>query len=106
MRLFDRRRRQGRTVPSYSNEAVIQRIQRDAGVDRETARAWFNEVGQMDPAVWAVPVVGGAAVASETRGGDDSGDRGSLGDAGGSLWDGGSFGGDSGGGSGCGGGGG
>jgi hypothetical protein len=105
MRLFGRRRGQGCTVPSYSNEAVIQRIQRDAGVDRETARAWFDEVGQMDPAIWAVPVVGGAAGASETGADDDSGDRGSLGDAGGSLWDGGSFGG-AGGGSGCGGGGG
>jgi len=165
MRLFGRRKRSDRPTPSYSNEAVIQRIQLDAGVDRDTARTWFNEMlvfldlvadsrdflsppqpvdvawhafilhtrdyeaycrerfgrvihheptgepdpkayrraydrrarqGELDPAIWAVPAVGGAAVASETAG-----------DGGGGFWDGGFFGGgDGGGGSACGGGGG
>jgi hypothetical protein len=44
MRLFGRRRRSDRPPPSYSNEAVISRIQQEAGVDRETARAWFGEM--------------------------------------------------------------
>jgi hypothetical protein len=44
MRLFGRRRKPNRPPPAYSNEAVIQRIQDDAGVDRETARAWFGEM--------------------------------------------------------------
>jgi hypothetical protein len=44
MRLFGRRRGADRPAPSYSNEAVIERIQLDAGVDRDTARAWFNEM--------------------------------------------------------------
>ena len=165
MRLLRRLRKTNRPAPTYSNEAVIQRIQEDAGVDRDTARTWFNEMlifldlvadskdfisppgpvdvawhafilhtrdyesycnerfgrvihheptgepdphayrraydrrarqGQLDPAIWAVPAVGGAAVASETGG-----------DGGGGFWDGGSFGGgDGGGGGGCGGGGG
>jgi hypothetical protein len=169
MRLFGRRRRSDRPPPSYSNEAVITRIQQEAEIDRETARAWFGEMllfldlvadskdfisppgpvdvawhafllhtrdyeaycrerfgrvihheptgrpdprayrraydrrarqGQMDPAIWAAPVVGGV-VASEA--GDGGGGR----DGGGS-WDGGfgGFGGDAGGGAGCGGGGG
>ena len=164
MRLFGRRKRSDRPTPAYSNEAVIQRIQLDAGVDRDTARTWFNEMlvfldlvaestdflsppqavdvawhafllhtrdyeaycrerfgrvihheptgepdpkayrraydrrarqGELDPAIWAVPVLGGAAVASETGG-----------DGGGGFWDGGFGGGDGGGGSACGGGGG
>jgi hypothetical protein len=171
MRLFGRRRKPARAVPAYSNEAVIQRIHQDAGVDRDTARSWFNEMlvfldlvadskdfisppgpvdvawhafilhtrdyeaycrerfgrvihheptgapdphayrraydrrarqGQVDPAIWAVPAVGGAAAASEA-----GGDGGSGGDSGGGFWDGGAFGGgDGGGGGGCGGGGG
>jgi hypothetical protein len=44
MRLFGRRRKADRGVPAYSNEAVIERIQQDAGVDRDTARLWFNEM--------------------------------------------------------------
>src|ERR687892_2650917 len=140
MRLF-RRRRVEREALTYSNESVVARIQAEAGVDRDTARAWFNEMlvfldlaagskqfisppgpvdvawhafilhtrdyesycserfgrvihheptgepdphayrraydrrarqGQLDPAIWAVPAVGGAAVASET-GGDGGG---------------------------------
>jgi uncharacterized membrane protein YgcG len=43
MRLF-RRRRVEREALTYSNESVVKRIQVDAGVDRETARAWFNEM--------------------------------------------------------------
>lgn len=30
--------------PSYSNEAVLARIEKEEGVDRETARAWFGEM--------------------------------------------------------------
>jgi hypothetical protein len=171
MRLFRRFRKPDRPTPTYSNEAVLQRIEQDAGVDRDTARRWFNEMlvfldlvadskdfisppgpvdvawhafilhtrdyeaycrerfgrvihheptgepdphayrraydrrarqGQLDPAIWAVPAVGGAAVASEA-----GGDGGSGGDGGGGFWDGGFFGGgDGGGGGGCGGGGG
>ena len=44
MRLFGRRRKTERPLPTYSNEAVIQRIQQDAGIDRDTARTWFNEM--------------------------------------------------------------
>jgi hypothetical protein len=33
---------------------VIERIQRDAGVDRETARTWFNEM-----LVWVFPAAAG-----------------------------------------------
>ena len=165
MRLFRRLRKPGRPAPAYSNEAVLQRIEQDAGVDRDTARRWFNEMlvfldlvadskdfisppgpvdvawhafilhtrdyeaycrerfgrvihheptgepdphayrraydrrarqGQLDPAIWAVPAVGGAAAVSEAGG-----------DGGGGFWDGGAFGGgDGGGGGGCGGGGG
>ena len=165
MRLFGRRKKPARSVPAYSNEAVLQRIELDAGVDRDTARRWFNEMlvfldlvadskdfisppgpvdvawhafilhtrdyeaycrerfgrvihheptgqpdphayrraydrrarqGQLDPAIWAVPAVGGAAAVSEAGS-----------DGGGGFWDGGSFGGgDGGGGGGCGGGGG
>jgi hypothetical protein len=43
MRLFGRRK-PDRPAPTYSNEAVIERIQRDAGVDRDTARSWFGEM--------------------------------------------------------------
>jgi uncharacterized membrane protein YgcG len=169
MRLFGRRRGSDRPPPSYSNEAVISRIQEEAEIDRATARAWFNEMlifldlaadskdfisppgpvdaawhafilhtrdyeaycrerfgrvihheptgkpdpnayrrayerrtrqGEIDPAIWAVPAVGGAAAASEF-----SGDVGSGHDGGGGFWDGGGFGGGDGGGGGCGGGG-
>jgi hypothetical protein len=173
MRLFGRRRSADRPAPAYSNEAVIGRIQQDAGVDRDTARAWFNEMlifldlvadskdfisppgpvdaawhafilhtrdyesycrerfgrvihheptgepdpdayhrayerrarqGQLDPAIWAVPAVGGAA-ASE---GDSTGaGNWGTGFPGGGDWGGGSScGGGGGGGGGCGGGGG
>jgi hypothetical protein len=44
MRLFGRRRKADRGLPTYSNEAVIRRIEMDAGVDRDTARLWFNEM--------------------------------------------------------------
>jgi uncharacterized membrane protein YgcG len=44
MRLFGRRRKTDRGAPTYSNEAVVERIQREAGVDRDTARTWFNEM--------------------------------------------------------------
>jgi hypothetical protein len=43
MRLF-RRRRVEREALTYSNESVVARIQAEAGVDRDTARAWFNEM--------------------------------------------------------------
>lgn len=187
MRLFGRRRGPDRPPPAYSNEAVIGRIQQKAGVDRHTARTWFNEMlifldlaadskdfisppgpvdvawhafilhtrdyeahcrerfcrvihheptgepdpkasrraydrrarqGQLDPAIWAVPAVGGAAASegdwgSGSSGGGDwgtgasgGGDRG-TGSSGGGDWGGGaSCGGGGGGGGGCGGGGG
>jgi uncharacterized membrane protein YgcG len=44
MRLFGRRSRSDREAPTYSNEAVIKRIEADAGVSRDTARTWFNEM--------------------------------------------------------------
>jgi tRNA-dihydrouridine synthase B len=44
MKLFGRGKRQTRGLPNYWNESVIERIQRDAGVDRETARTYFNEM--------------------------------------------------------------
>jgi hypothetical protein len=44
MKLFRRRGRSERGAPSYSNEAVVVRIQADEGVDRETARRSFNEM--------------------------------------------------------------
>jgi hypothetical protein len=44
MRLFGRRKKAPRGLPTYWNEAVVERIQRDAGVDRETARTWSNEM--------------------------------------------------------------
>jgi hypothetical protein len=43
MRLF-RRTRVEREALTYSNESVVARIQTEAGVDRDTARAWFNEM--------------------------------------------------------------
>jgi hypothetical protein len=43
MKLFGRKRKSSRGLPNYWNESVI-RIQRDVGVDRETARTWFNEM--------------------------------------------------------------
>ena len=173
MRLLRRFRKPDRPSPAYSNEAVIHRIQEDAGVDRDTARSWFNEMlvfldlvadskdfisppgpvdvawhafilhtrdyeaycrerfgrvihheptgepdphayrraydrrarqGQLDPAIWAVPVVGGATAAEAgADGGRGFWDGGS---SGGGDWGGGSSGGDFGGGGGsCGGGG-
>jgi hypothetical protein len=181
MRLFGRRRGADRPAPAYSNEAVIERIQLDAGVDRDTARAWFNEMlifldlaadskdfisppgpvdaawhafilhtrdyeaycrerfgrvihheptgepdpnayrrayerrarrGQTDPAIWAVPAVGGGSAASEGDSGSGSsgGDWG-TGSSGGGDWGtgssgGGDWGGGGGGGASCGGGGG
>jgi hypothetical protein len=174
MRLLRRFRKPDRPPPAYSNEAVIQRIQEDAGVDRDTARSWFNEMlvfldlvadskdfisppgpvdvawhafilhtrdyetycrerfrrvihheptgkpdphayrraydrrarqGQLDPAIWAVPVVGGVA-AAEAGTDDGGGSWGGGGSSGGGDWGGGSSGGDfGGGGGGCGGGG-
>jgi uncharacterized membrane protein YgcG len=44
MRIFGRRRKLGDRLPTYSNESVIAAIERDAGVDRDTARAWFAEM--------------------------------------------------------------
>jgi uncharacterized membrane protein YgcG len=44
MRLFGRRAKSDRPLPAYSNESVIDRIQQDTGVDRQTARTWFNEM--------------------------------------------------------------
>jgi hypothetical protein len=44
MKLFARRRRADGRLPTYSNESVIETIERDAGVDRATARTWFNEM--------------------------------------------------------------
>jgi hypothetical protein len=47
---FRRRRPSGTTQrrtsgpPDYENPAVVDRIQRDAAVDRETAEAWFREL--------------------------------------------------------------
>jgi hypothetical protein len=43
MRLF-RRRRKPTEASTYWNTSVIQRIERDAGVDRDTAAAWFREM--------------------------------------------------------------
>ena len=44
MKLFGRKRKASRALHNYWNESVIERIQRDADVDRETARTWFNEM--------------------------------------------------------------
>jgi hypothetical protein len=44
MKLFGRKRKASRGLPNYWNESVIERIQRNADVDRETARTWFNEM--------------------------------------------------------------
>jgi hypothetical protein len=44
VRLFGRRKRAPRDLPSYWNGSVVERIERDAGVDSETARAWFAEM--------------------------------------------------------------
>jgi hypothetical protein len=44
MKLFGRKRKSSRGLPNYWNESVIEPIQRDARVDRETARTWFNEM--------------------------------------------------------------
>lgn len=39
MRLFGRRKRTPAGPPTYWNSSVVERIQHDAGVDRETAKA-------------------------------------------------------------------
>jgi uncharacterized membrane protein YgcG len=44
MRIFGRRRKLDGSLPTYSNESVIAAIERDNGVDRDTARAWFAEM--------------------------------------------------------------
>jgi hypothetical protein len=44
MTLFGRKRKAPRGLPNYRNESAIERIQRDADVDGETARTWFNEM--------------------------------------------------------------
>ncbi len=44
MGLFRRSKGRDLPAPTYSNEAVIGRIQDEEGVDRETARAWFGEM--------------------------------------------------------------
>ena len=38
------RRPDGLPPPTYSNDSVIKRIEREEKVDRETARAWFAEM--------------------------------------------------------------
>jgi len=43
-RLFGRDGGDRLPTPTYSNDAVIQRLEREEGVDRETARAWFGEM--------------------------------------------------------------
>jgi hypothetical protein len=111
MRLFGRRRKADRGLPTYSNEAVIRRIELDAGHERfgrvihheptgtphpaSYRRAYDRRarVGAVDGAVWAVPLWPGNA-------GTEAG-----GPAGGEIT-GGFGGGDCGGGSSCGGGGG
>ena len=44
MRLFGRKQRLPDAPPTYWNSAVVERIQRDAGVDRETATALWGEL--------------------------------------------------------------
>ena len=44
MKLFGREKKRERGIPNYWNEAVVERIQRDAGVDRDAARTYFNEM--------------------------------------------------------------
>ena len=44
MKLFGRSKKNARGLPNYWNESVIERIQSDAGVDRESARTYFNEM--------------------------------------------------------------
>jgi len=44
MKLFGRGKKRERGIPNYWNEAVVERIQRDAGVDRGAARTYFNEM--------------------------------------------------------------
>ncbi len=50
MKLFGRKRKSSRGLPNYWNESVIERIQRDAGVDRETA--------------WVIPAAAAGGVAA------------------------------------------
>lgn len=44
MRLFGRGKRVPDAPPTYWNGAVIDRIERDGGVDHETAVVWWNEM--------------------------------------------------------------
>jgi hypothetical protein len=44
VRLFGRRKRAPDAAPTYWNSAVVERIQRDAGVDRDTAAALWAEL--------------------------------------------------------------
>jgi hypothetical protein len=44
MRLFGRRKRVPDAPPTYWNSAVIDRIERDGGVDHDTAVLWWNEL--------------------------------------------------------------
>jgi hypothetical protein len=44
VRLFGRRKRAPDAAPTYWNSSVVERIQRDAGVDRETAAALWAEL--------------------------------------------------------------
>ncbi|MBA3358912.1 MAG: hypothetical protein H0U20_05600 [Thermoleophilaceae bacterium] len=43
-KLTRRRSRRKLPAPTYSNDAVIRRIEHMEGVGRETARAWFDEM--------------------------------------------------------------
>ena len=44
MKLFRRRRHGPDSPPTYWNSSVVERIQRDAGVDRETATTLWGEM--------------------------------------------------------------
>jgi hypothetical protein len=81
MRLLRRLRKPHRPTPAYTGEP-------DPHAYR---RAYYRRArqGQRDPAIWAVPAVGGATAVGEAGG-----------DGGGGFWDGGSFGGGDGGGGG------
>lgn len=118
MKLFGRRKRQQRAIPSYSNESVIERIQQDASVDRDTARTSYQRAYQqraasgspIDSTVWAAPAGAGLFVGASEDDDDDGDGAAWAGSGGGTIpsgesdSSGGS--GDSGGGSSCGGGGG
>jgi len=68
--------------PTYSNDSVIGRIVEEEGVDRTTARAWFDEMltfldlyrgsAGVDPMIWAIPAGGtpeGTGGSTEPSGG-------------------------------------